>query len=305
MLDDQEAHLPRRSEPDLQLAQVIAQRAAEAMDAADHLFRVGRGRIADVAARYGMARQTASRILDGEATPSVETLVGLAHDCDVSADWLLGLDSRPLAQHRAARPSVVSMVSLDAADTGPGALQDLQQPGARPSTEPAVVEVPFMDVDAGEHTAAGAQLQIPIPRVLLPGMLAAARLVVVRWHLHSAYPLLQAGDHLLVRVSRRPRGDGLHWCVWGAAEPALLHLHHHPGSDSYTLIDPATGREETRPAGSLAFGLPDGDAGARHGAEYQPLRIVGPVVGRLTFWEDGTRLPPASRSSVSSLVGLG
>jgi hypothetical protein len=55
MLDDQEAHLPRRSEPDLQLAQVIAQRAGEAMDAADHLFRVGRGRIADVAARYGMA----------------------------------------------------------------------------------------------------------------------------------------------------------------------------------------------------------------------------------------------------------
>ena len=129
MLDDQEAHLPKRSEPDLQLAQVIAQRAAEAMDAADHLFRVGRGRIADVAARYGMARQTASRILDGEATPSVETLVGLAHDCDVSTDWLLGLDCRPLAQHRAARPSVVSLVSFEA-DTGPGALQDVR-PRAR------------------------------------------------------------------------------------------------------------------------------------------------------------------------------
>ena len=36
MLDDQQAHLPKRSEPDLQLAQVIAQRAAEAMDDADH-----------------------------------------------------------------------------------------------------------------------------------------------------------------------------------------------------------------------------------------------------------------------------
>lgn len=233
-----------------QLAVVIADRIQLALESSGTL-RAGRGRVEDFTERFRISRSTATRILGGTIVPQASLLVQIANELKVSVDWLTG--------------RTTDFTSPDLAK-GPAKFQ-------------------FWPADhAGNHA-------LTLPSSCLPGAMAATRILAITWPDQSLHPYVLSGDIVLVAPVHELQPGVLHIVQWHNERLEAVALWSYGDGKRYALKG-AQGRMEIVLASDIAYGPSPRKAEqaperAEPGDPRQVLRIIGLLVGRISFNEKG------------------
>lgn len=238
---------PVQQEKEDQLAVVVADRLAQALEALPEGVRTSRGRTTDFALRYSISRSMAKRILGGVALPSAELMKRLADDLDVDMEWLMGETALDVDAHRLSRP--MRIPEWDPVEGLTGRMSTMH-------------------------------------RLHLPSDLTAASLVCVRLNSHVARPYVRPSDLLVVRTNAGLLHGAYHVVKWRSNRLEVLRLEAIASGDTVSVSAPSGNRHELA-ATQLSFGLawPPEDSVAR-GEDAQAL-VIGHIVGRILFDSDG------------------